>query len=275
VLGLQLLEGRLLEARDDLPPSAEGVVVVDRAWARRFFPGRSAVGRRFRGGGCTDCPWTRVVGVTSEVKYAGLDRPDEGSVYTLLPGRTAPPEVEPARNRFVLLRTSVDPASLQGVVRRAVREIDPSVPLANAAVMDDVIARSLERPRTLSRLVVGFAAVALVLSLVGIYGVMAYYVQQHAKEISIRVALGARPGEVLRLIVGQAMKVVASGVALGLLAALVVARLMASLLFGVGANDPGALLTVATLLPAAALLACLVPVRRALAVQPAVLLRAE
>jgi putative ABC transport system permease protein len=143
------------------------------------------------------------------------------------------------------------------------------------ATIDDLIARSLQGPRSLSLLVGSFAIVALILSVVGIYGVMAYYVQQHSKDISIRLALGGSSADVLRLIVGQGMKVVASGVVVGLLTALVLTRLMSSLLFGVGAANAFTFVAVSILMLAVALVACLVPAGRAIGVQPAVVLRNE
>jgi predicted permease len=266
LLGLTLIEGRTLDERDALRAD-DNVVVVDRAWARRFFPDESAVGKRLKGGGCSTCAWTTVVGVVSEVKYAGLDRPDEGTVYTAL----APD----SRNRFLLVRTTVDPARVLPSLRNAVARLDPSLPFSGAATVDDLVSRSLQGPRSLSLLVGGFATVALLLAVVGIYGVMAYYVQQHAKDIGIRLALGGRPAHVARLVVGQALKVVASGVLLGLLAALFLTRLLSSLLFGVGAADPPTFVSVPFLLLAIAALACFAPARRAIAVQPAAVLRNE
>src|SRR6185436_19837201 len=142
------------------------------------------------------------------------------------------------RARFLIVRTGASPAGVLPAVREAIRELDASVPFSNAATMEELIDRSLQRPRSLSVLVAGFAAIALILSLVGIYGVMAYYVQQHAKDISIRLALGGGRGEVLQLIVGQGMRVVSTGVVIGLLTAVAVTRFISSLLFGVGASDP-------------------------------------
>jgi predicted lysophospholipase L1 biosynthesis ABC-type transport system permease subunit len=144
-----------------------------------------------------------------------------------------------------------------------VRELDPSVPLSGLATFDDLVDQSLQRPRSISLLVGGFAAVALVLSLVGIYGVMAHYVQQQTKDISIRLALGGRPAHVLGLIVREGMKVVTAGVAVGLAVAAGGARLMSSLLFGVGAADAVTYAAVATLMLGVALAACFVPARRA------------
>jgi putative ABC transport system permease protein len=266
VLGLTLLEGRLLDDRDALTENLE-TVVVDRAWARRFFPGRSAVGKRFREGGCTTCPWTTVVGVVSEVKYVGLDQPDEGTVYWPLSAQ--------ALGRFLVVRTHGDPSSLLPVLQRTVRDLDPSSPLSNVATMDDLVAQSLERPRSLSYLVAGFALVALVLSVVGIYGVMGYYVQQHRKDIGIRMALGGSPADVLREIVGQGMRVVLIGVACGMAAAVGLARLLSSLLFGVGAADAPTYVSVCSVLVVVAFLACLVPARRATTIEPAAVLRSE
>jgi putative ABC transport system permease protein len=265
LLGLALLQGRIFNDRDGLGPDLE-VVVVDRAWAKRFFPNESAVGKRFHEGGCTSCPWTSVVGVVSEVKYAGLDKPDEGTVYTPLAG---------SRSRYLILRTGTDALTVGSAVRHVVREIDPSLPFSNVATIDELVARSLQRPRSLSLLVGGLAIVALLLSSVGIYGVMAYYVQQHTKDISIRLALGGSSADVLRLIVGQGMKVVSGGVVVGLLTALVLTRLMSGLLFGVGAADAFTFVAVSVLLLAVALVACFVPARRAVGVEPAVVLRNE
>jgi putative ABC transport system permease protein len=275
LLGLSLLQGRVFDERDGLTAKIE-VVIVDRAWAKRFFPNGSAVGKRFKEGGCTECPWTTVVGVVSDVKYAGLDQPDQGSVYWPMAGRGSRPiEDATTRVRYLLVRTATDAPSLLPALRQIVRDLDPNLPFSRVAVIDDLVAQSLQRPRSLSRLVAGMAIVALLLSVIGIYGVLAYYVKQHAKDISIRLALGGGPGDVLRLVVGQAMTVVASGVAIGLLIALAVTRLMSSLLFGLSAADGFTFAAVGVLLLAVALIACLVPARLAIAIQPAMVLRSE
>jgi len=266
LLGLALLEGRLLEERDAPSPNIEAIV-VDRAWAKRFFPNDSAVGKRLREGGCTTCPWTVVVGVVSEVKYVGLDKPDQGTVYSPLDRQS--------RFRNVVVRTSADPRSVLSTLRQTVRELDPSLPVTSVATIDDLVARSLQRPRSLSLLVGFFSLVALILSTIGIYGVMAYYVQQHVKDISIRIALGSTSSQVLRLVVGQGMSVVATGTGIGLLAALVFSRLMSRLLFGVAFADALTYGAAAVLLLAVALMACVVPARRASRLQPASVLRNE
>jgi predicted permease len=266
VLGLRVFEGRLLEARDGRTENLESVV-VDRAWARRFFPNGSVVGKRFREGGCTTCPWISVVGVVSEVKYLGLGRPDDGTVYAPMP--------EGGLTRFLLVRAHADPPTLLPALQRAVREADPSAPLSNVATMDERVAQSLERPQSLSLLVAAFALVALVLSVVGIYGVMGYYVQDHVKDISIRMALGGRSADVLRLVMADGMRVVSIGVFLGVLAGLGLTRLMSSLLFGVSAADARTFVLVSGALVIVALAACFVPARRAVAIPPATVLRNE
>ena len=160
-------------------------------------------------------------------------------------------------------------------VRTAVRGLDAGLPFSNVATIDELVNRPLARPQSLSVLVATLAAVALLLSVIGVYGVMAYYVQQHAKDIGIRLALGGSRGDLFRLIVGQGMTVVAGGVALGLLAALAATRAMSSLLFGVGTADVPTFAAVAALMTVVAFAACALPARRAVGVQPAIVLRDE
>ena len=273
LMGLTIRQGRAFDNEDGNKRALESVI-VDEAWATRFFPNASAIGKRFKEGGCTACPWTTVVGVVRTVKYAGLDRPDEGTVYWPIPGRGITPIDEGvARFRYLVVRTTTDPAAVLPVLRRTVHDLDPTLPFANVATVDDLVGRALDQPRSLSILVAGFALVALLLSVVGIYGVMAYYVQQHEKDIGIRVALGGRPRSVAGLIVGQGMTVVGAGVAIGLIAALLLTRLLSSLLFGIGAADAMTFASVTGILLAVALAACSVPARRAAAVEPAAVLR--
>ncbi|HWW88979.1 MAG TPA: ADOP family duplicated permease, partial [Vicinamibacterales bacterium] len=194
LLGLELVEGRLLDTRDALlPQTAEQPVVVDRAWVRRFFPNRDAIGRRLRQGGCLTCPWTVVVGVVTEVKYAGLDKPDEGTVYEALNPQ--------GHLRYLDVRTSAAPGSVLPALHQAVHGLDSALPLSNVATIDELVDRSLARPRSLSALVGALAASALLLSIIGIYGVMAYYVQQNSRDIGIRLALGGSRGDVFKLVV--------------------------------------------------------------------------
>ena len=268
-LGLKLLEGRLLDERDvrlQVEQQALLSVMVDSAWARRFFPNESALGKRFRSGGCTECPWTTVVGVVSDVKYDGISQPNGGTVYM-------PMMASPAR--FLLVKTDGDPLAIAPTLQQVVRAVEPAAPLSSVAAMPALVEQSLARPQSLSLLVTSFAAVALLLSVIGIYGVMGYYVQQHLKEISIRMALGGSRSDVARLVLGQGMTVVGIGIAAGIAVALAATRLMSSLLFNVGAADPAAYATAGVLLFSVAALACAVPAFKAMRLQPATVLRNE
>jgi putative ABC transport system permease protein len=262
-VGLKLQEGRLLEDRDFQPDSPD-VVVVDRAWASRFFPNQTVLGRRFHSGGCGTCEWTTIVGVVGTVKYLGLDAPDQGTVYW--------PLRDGDRNRYVLLR-STRPAALMEPLRQVFRELDPSLALTEMATVDQLVTDSLAEPRYLSVLVATFGATALALALVGIYGVLTYFVQQHRRDIGIRLALGGDPFHVGRRIVGQGLAIVAIGVALGLATTLLTARIIAGSLFGVSSTDPLTLVTVPGFLIVSALTACLIPAWRAAGVDPAEVLR--
>jgi putative ABC transport system permease protein len=252
------------------------VVVVDQAWARRFFPGQSAVGKRLKGGGCSTCDWTTVVGVVSPVKYDGLGVPDQGVVYTpMAESGEGLAGSYSGRVRFLLLRSAVASSTIVPQVRKAMRDLDPDVPFTRVATIEELADESLQQPRGLSLLVGVLAIVALALSAVGIYGVMAYYVQQQSRDISVRLALGGTPRGVFGLIVRRGMTLVAWGMAAGLAIAVVLARAIASKLFGVGAGDPATLSVVMLVLAAAAAVACGIPAMRAVAVEPAAVLRME
>jgi hypothetical protein len=200
---LTLERGRLLDDRS----SQERVVVVDRAWANRFFPGEEVLGRRFRSGGCTSCDWTTVVGVVGNVKWAGLEAPEDGTVYY--------PLVD-IQNAFVVLITTGDPVSLSLSLQQAVKELDPGLALSNLSTGSELVSNALATPRYLSVLMATVALVALALSIVGIYGVMAYFVQQHTRDIGIRLALGGEPARVRRMILLQGLRLVLVGVAAGI-----------------------------------------------------------
>jgi predicted permease len=258
--GLRLERGRLLDERGE----RSDVVVVDRAWADRFFSGQEAVGRRFRSGGCTSCDWTTVVGVVSSVKWDGLESDDHGTVYF--------PFVDLPSGYFVL-RTVVDPAAVTPALRQAVKELDPGLALTDVATGQTLVSDSLASPRYLSVLVAIFAITALALSLIGIYGVMAHFVQQHTRDIGIRLALGGEPWQVRRMVILEGLRVVTVGVAIGVATAFLTARLLTTLLFGVSPTDPRTMAGVPLALLATAALACLVPGLRAARLDPAEILR--
>jgi putative ABC transport system permease protein len=273
VMGITRLEGRLFDTTDGLRDQIE-TIVVDRAWAKRFFPNESAIGKRLKEGGCTTCPWTVVVGVVSEVKYDGLDAANHGAVYWPIPGRGAQP-AGVARFRYVIARTAADPHQALTALRQTVKDLDPTLPFTNAATMDDMVDQALQLPRSMTAVIGGFAIVALELSIVGIYGVMAYYVQQHLRPIGIRLALGSTTSALFRLIVGQGLRVVAIGTVVGLLAGVALTRWMSSLLFGVSPLDPMTFALVAIVMLAVAFVACSIPARRAVGIDPARVLRSE
>jgi putative ABC transport system permease protein len=259
-VGLRLERGRLLDEHS----LEDDVIVVDRAWADRFFPNEEVVGRRLRGGGCTSCPWTTVIGVVGTVKFAGLDAPDQGTVYY--------PFVD-NRDGYFVVRTLGDPSSLTGALRNAVRELDPGLALSNMATGDELVSESLVAPRYLSVLIGMFALAAVVLSIVGIYGVMAHFVQQHTRDIGIRLALGGDPSAMRRMVVLQGLRFIAVGVGVGAGASFLTTELMRTLLFGVSATDRLTMLAVPAALTAVASIACLIPAHRAARLDPAEILR--
>jgi putative ABC transport system permease protein len=242
----------------------QNVVIVDRAWANRFFPGDDAIGRRLRSGGCTTCEPLTVIGVVENVKWVGLEAAEDGTVY--FPLVNLP-------NAFLTLRTSGDPAALANGVRQAMTELDPELAVSNIATGAELVEDALATPRYLSVVVGLFGLTALVLSIVGIHGVMAHFVQQHTRDFGIRLALGGEPAALRRMVILQGVGLVAAGVAVGLGAALLSGQLMASALFGISATDPRALAAVPAALIVVAIAACLIPARRAARLDPATILR--
>ena len=239
-------------------------MVADRAWANRFFPGEDVIGRRLHSGGCTTCPWTTVVGVVEDVKWVGLDATNDGTVYY--------PFVD-LPSAYVVLRTAGDPSASALALQQAVRELDPGLAVSNIATGDDLLADSLAQPRYLSVLVGMFALTALVLSVVGVYGVMAYFVQQHTRDIGIRLALGGEPRDVRRMVILGGLKLVIAGVLVGLGTAFLTSNLMRAVLFGVSPTDLRTIVGVPLALLTVAALACFLPARRAARLNPARVLR--
>jgi hypothetical protein len=259
-LGLRLGRGRLLDTRS----LQEDVVVVDRVWADRFFPGQEVLGRRIHNGGCTTCPRTTVVGLVGNVKWAGLDATADGTVYF--------PLVD-VPDAFFILRTAGDPVAVTQSLRRAVKDLDAGLPLASVATGDELVSEALVTPRYLNAIMALFAFTALALAVIGVYGVMAYFVQQRTREIGIRLALGGEPARIRRMIVLHGVRLVVAGVAVGVAAAFWASRLMTGLLHGVSATDLSTMLTVPVTLTAVAIVACLVPARRDAALDPARILK--
>jgi putative ABC transport system permease protein len=238
--------------------------------AATFWPNQSPVGRRARSGGAKE--WCTVIGVVDDVKNAGLDRPAGTELY--LPYRQ--PQGQGSTEMYVVIRAqSGDPRSLAGSVRERMKEIDPSLPLADVRMMEDVLSRAQARPRFLTLLLSLFSAVALAIATVGIYGVVSYSVARRTKEFGLRMVLGAQSGDVLGLVMKQGAGMIAIGVGVGLLLALFFTRLMTSLLFGVAPTDLTTFASVTAVLFGVALAACYIPARRATRVDPIQTLRYE
>ncbi len=273
-LRIPLVAGRAFAATDSAasPP----VVLINQALAKRFYPGEDPVGRRIRRGWFGDDePWFTIVGVAADVKQDGLDKPAGTELYFLDDQWTNMPQLDPIRSLNIVVRTAGDPLDLAPAVRAAVHRLDPTVPIADLAPLERVVARSLQRSRFLTVLVAVFAAVALLLAAIGTYGVLAYTVEARRHEVGVRMALGATARDVLRLLVTQGMRPVVAGLLLGLAGAVATSRLLATQLYAVAPSDPVTWVTVPVVLVGVALLACLLPGRSATKVDPAVALRQD
>jgi putative ABC transport system permease protein len=275
-LSIRLTEGRLFEPSDH-NENAQRVVVINQALAKRYWQG-SPVGRRLSPGQvANEAIWFTVIGVVEDAKNLGVDKPAGTELYFLEPqvltslGRLFGGV---ARQNFVV-RAEGDPTLVAGAVRAAIHEIDPALPIFGMQTMSDTVADSLARPRFLSLLLGAFSVIALALAAVGIYGVMAYSVSQRTQEIGVRVALGARSSDVMKMVLGQGTKLAAVGVGIGLAGAFALTRVMSTLLFEVSVTDPATFVAVVALLAIVALLACYIPARRATKVDPLIALRCE
>jgi len=266
---IRLLEGRTFEAQDD-NPNAMPVVVVNEALAKRFWKG-SPVGRRVNPGFADPKVWMTIVGVVEDTKNAGMDKPAGPELY--FQARQVNQFL--GGNLSFVVRATNNSTPLESSIRNAVRELDPSLPVYNLWSMDEVVSKSMVQPRFLALLLATFSGIALFLAAIGIYGVMAYSVAQRTQEIGVRMALGARPFHVLRLIFGQSLGMLLLGTGIGLAGAFALTRLMRTLLFEITATDPLTYVSVIGLLTVVALLACYIPARRAAKVDPLIALRYE
>ena len=261
-LRIPLISGRTFTDRDEA--GAPMVAVVNQTMARRFWPGESPVGKQIQLGACT--PWCEVVGMVGDVRQHHLGMPQPPAVYM-------PYAQDPWPFMAFVVRTKTDPMGVVSAVEGAIHSVDKDQPVYDVRAMRDVVAKSVSPQRTRMALLSVFAFVALALACIGIYGVMAYSVAQRTHEIGIRMALGARPQDVLRFVTGQGCKLAAAGIAAGLLLSLGLARFLSSLLYGVRPADATTFIGVSLIVLAVALLASYIPARRATKVDPAVALR--
>ena len=264
-LGLRLLEGRLLAPGDS--GGAPPVVVVSESWARTYFPDGSAVGRRLRSGGCTECPPTTVVGIVGDVKYMGLAGTSH-AVYDPLAGGWL-------RDLDLVVRTAAPPGETASAIRAALRSVDASVPFDEVSTLGERFADAIAEPRHWTTIIGVFAACALALAAIGVFGVLSYAVSARRREIGVRMALGAPADSVVSMFVRRGMMLALAGSALGLAASLLAARTISSVLYAVPARDPATLAAVTTLLLAVALAASWLPARRASRIDPTEAMRAD
>ncbi len=266
-LRIRLMAGRSFSEEEMKSGNA---VVVSEALVKRFWPGQDPIGKRIKAGQADSTnPWLPIVGVVNDMKYRGLpDNPTADPDAFL-------PFLDQARQFALVLRTPLPPASLAPAVRRAIREADSSAVVYSVSSMDELAAQQTANSRFTGWLMGIFAASALLLAMIGIYGVISYAVARRTQEIGIRVALGAARSDVLRLVVRRGMSLIAAGLVLGIAGALAVTRLIGALLFGVTPRDILSFAGAAVMLAAVALLACLIPASRAARIHPARALRNE
>ena len=269
-MGMQAVSGRFFtpDDREDRPR----VAIVNETLVRHFFRDQEPLGKRIKMGGATGpFQWLSIVGVVRDVKQKELDEETKPALYVSYLQPPLPGWI--FQSMFLTVRTKSDPVSLFPSIRNTVQALDKNQPLYRVVTMEQLLARSLAARKFSMLLMALFAAVALSLSAIGLYSVMAYMVTQRTHEIGLRMALGAQTSDVVRLVVKQGMNLTFIGVALGLIASLVLTRLIKTLLFGVSAADPVTYIVIVSLLMIVALLACLIPARRAARVDPLAALR--
>ncbi len=268
---IALREGRYLTAQDT--EQTQPVVTINETMARQYWPNESAIGKRFKNGRAeSKNPWLTVVGVVADVRQVDVDKPVKAEMY--LPYRQIKTHTFFAP-RDLVVRTTVEPNSLIPAIRTAIHAVDPTQPLSSISTLNALLDEFTQMRRAGMWLLTAFAGLALLLALLGIYGVLSYFVTQHAQEIGVRLALGASSRDVFALVLKRGLTLAVTGVAIGLIAALALARLLRGFLFEVSAADPLTYAAVALLLLVVATLACALPARRATKVDPMIALRCE
>jgi putative ABC transport system permease protein len=264
-LGIPLQRGRLFTDQDRA--DGPGVVIINESMANRFWPNEDPLGKRIKLA-APDSPWAEIVGVVKDVRHSGLTARPSPELYQ-------PFSQNPQAAMVLAVRTSSNPEGLTPAVRSQIFGLDRDQPVSNVRTMEKIISDSVYLSRFAMILLDIFAAVALILAAVGIYSVMSYSVTQRSHEIGIRMALGAKPRAILRMVVGNGLTLALVGLGLGLVAAFGVTRLMRSLLFGVSVSDPVSFGAVTLLMALVAVVASYIPARRATRVNPASALREE
>ena len=271
-MGERVVRGRTITAADT--SDSQLVALVNEELARAYFAGRDPIGGRLKIGGDPKRPWVTIVGIVADVRHNGITEVIKEKFY--IPHRQWHMSVgNPIRSMALVVKTDMDPLTLVAPIRQEIRGLDPNLPVANVRAMTEVVGATLSSPRFTGFLLVTFAAVALALSAIGVYGVLSYLVSRRTREIGIRLAIGAGRAQVLRMVLGSGLALAFGGVALGLTLALVAARFMRTMLHGVGPADPLTFATVGVTLSLVALLSSLVPAWRATRVNPVVALKTE
>jgi predicted permease len=249
-------------------PTAPPVAVINETMARKLFPNQDPIGQHVRMGPNPSGAWTTIIGVIGDIKHGGLEEEMQPEMYiTYLQGAPVGP--------FIVVRTAGDPAALAETVRAEVRNIDKSIPIYDMRTMSTLRSEAVSMRRFILLIVGAFGALALALAAIGVYGVMSLIVSERTREVGVRLALGAQPRELLKMIVGQAAKLAGLGIVIGVIAAALITPLLDSQLYGVRAGDPATFLIVPVMLLAIATLAALVPARKAMRVDPVTALRIE
>jgi putative ABC transport system permease protein len=269
-MGMPLVTGRFFSDHDT--ETSPHVLIVSQSVAHRLWPHEDPIGRHLDPSGNTRDKWYTVVGVVGDVKQRSLDETRNPVIYTPYAQSPIPFMM---RDITFVVRTAPDPAALIAPARRAIDAVDPNLPVFDAATMSQLVSETVDEPRFNTVVLSAFAALALLLAVVGIYGVMSYATAQRTHEIGIRMALGAEREDVLKLVVGQGIRLTLAGVGIGLTGAFALTRLLAKFLYGVGPLDPATFAGAAVLITAVALLATYIPARRATKVDPMVALRYE
>ncbi len=266
-MGVRLMSGRLLAPSDNM--DAQNVVVINQQMAETFWPGQDPLGKRIRPGGAD--PWCTIVGVVENTKNGGIDRAAGTELY--LPYG----QKQGSGTNFmnIVVRGQANPLNLVTGIRREVQSLDPTIPVAGVALMEDVVADAQSRPRFLTILLSLFSTLAVSIAVIGIYGIISHSVARRTREFGLRMALGAQANDVLRRVMKQGALMTMWGIGVGLIGTVVCTRLLTHVLYQVAPTDPMTYAGVTALLVGVALIACYIPAKRATRVDPANTLRAE